>query len=425
MENLFEILDAGVSPFHCVDHAVKNLKDKGFEELDYGKFWQLVPGGKYVLAHHGTTLFAFTIGKDYEKGDMIRLAGAHTDYPNLRLKPHADFMTKSYAQVNVEVYGGAILSTWMDRPLGLAGRVMVRSKDLFAPKAILYRSKRPLLVIPNLAIHMNRAVNEGVELNRQVDMMPILDSLPGEMRTTDYFLSFLAEELDVKKEDILDFELGTFEMQGPCYVGARNTMVSSPRIDNQTSCAALLSAIEDGERADGINLIALFDNEEVGSKGKQGAGSTMLLNLLRRILVNLGHDLESAEADMYRGMLLSLDVAHALHPNKQGKMDITNQPVLGRGFCIKEACSQSYATDAEAISILRQICDQEGIPYQHFVNRSDMKGGGTIGSIISSVLPVPTVDMGVPQLAMHSARELMSEADQDALTAAVTAFFKA
>ena len=238
-----------------------------------------------------------------------------------------------------------------------------------------------------------------------------------------YFLSFLAEELAVKKEDILDFELNTYCVEEPAYVGIKETLLSSPRLDNQTSVAALLAAIVEGTRTDGINLIALFDNEEIGNTSKQGAASILLHDMVKRIYRSLGCSEEETDCAMYGGMLLSVDVAHALHPNHKEKMDITNHPVLGDGFCIKEACSQSYATDAKAIGILRQLCDQNKIAYQRFVNRSDVRGGGTLGSVASTLFPVRTVDIGIPLLSMHSARELMGRTDFDALASAVTAYF--
>ena len=425
MENqfLFHILKEGVSPFHCVSAVTEELEKEGFVRLDYEKSWNLELGGKYLVEHHGTTLFAFTIGEHYEKGDMVRLAAAHTDYPCFRIKPNPDFVTKGYAQINVEVYGGPILNTWLDRPLGLAGRVVTKGEDPFSPEIHYYRSEKAVLTIPNLAIHMNREVNKGVELNPQVDLMPILDLLSEEEKSTDYFLTFLSEELKVEKEDILDFELNTYCVEEPCYVGIKDSMISSPRLDNQTSVGALTLAIENGCRESGINLIALFDHEEIGNKSKQGAASLMIRDLLRRILMLLGNTEEEVEQAIYGGMLLSVDVAHGLHPNKVGKMDITNQPVLGKGFCIKEACSQSYATDSEAVSILWQICKEGNIPVQRFANRSDVRGGGTLGSVVSTLLPIRTVDMGIPILAMHSARELMGSSDMKSLTDAVTRFF--
>ena len=390
---LFDLLKEGVSPTHVVKSCEKRLKDAGFEKIAYEKEWNLKAGGRYYVDHHDTTLFAFTIPEDEMKKEekpAVRIAAAHTDFPCLRIKPSCDVVTNRYAQVNIEVYGGAILNTWLDRPLGVAGRVAVRGNDPFVPEMKYFASEKNLLTIPNLAIHMNREVNKGVELNKQIDMIPVAGLLAEEEKNADYFLSFLAKELSVAKEDILDFELSVYCKEQPEYVGVADDFISSPRLDNLTSCAALVSGILDAERKDGINLIALFDHEEIGSRSKQGAGSILL---------------------------------HDMHPNQSGKMDITNKPVLGSGFCIKEACSQSYATDCEAIAIIQQICDLKKIPYQKFVNRSDMAGGGTLGSIASALLPVKTVDIGIPLLAMHSARELMGAADQEALTELVTAYF--
>ncbi len=428
-EILFDLLKKGVSPVQAVSACEERLEHAGFERLEYKEEWELATGGKYYVNHHDTTLFAFTVGKKWGAGmaPQIRIAAAHTDFPCLRIKPSADVLSGGYAQVNVEVYGGAILNTWLDRPLGIAGRVAVRSEDVFAPVVREFVSEKNLLTIPNLAIHMNRDVNKGVELNKQTDMLPILglaveDVLPAEQRKTDYFLTFLADELSVKKEDILDFELTIFCKEEPQYIGLKDDFISSPRLDNLNSCAALVSGIIDAKRSEGLNMIALFDHEEIGSRSKQGAGSILLHDMLLRILKALGRG-ETSESDLYQSMILSVDVAHGLHPNQAGKMDITNKPVLGKGFCIKEASSQSYATDCEAIAIIQQICDEKKIPYQKFVNRSDMAGGGTLGSIASALLPVKTVDIGIPLLAMHSARELMGTADQQALKDLTEAYF--
>lgn len=421
---LFDLIQKGVSPVQAVRACEDRLAEAGFDELKYDEKWELRKGGKYYVKHHSTTLFAFSVGEEWNetKSPQIRIAAAHTDFPCLRIKPSADVTASGYAQLNVEVYGGAILNTWLDRPLGVAGRVAVRGEKPFQPKVMEFVSDRNLLTIPNLAIHMNREVNKGVELNKQVDMLPILALLQEEEKEADYFLTFLAQELSVKKEDILDFELTVFCREEPQFVGLRDDFISAPRLDNLTSCAALVSGLIDARRQEGINLIALFDHEEIGSRTKQGAGSILLHDMLLRILRSTGRE-DSAEADLYQSMILSVDVAHGVHPNQAGKMDITNKPVLGKGICIKESCAQSYATDCEAIAVIQQICETEEIPYQKFVNRSDMQGGGTLGSIASALLPVKTVDIGVPLLAMHSARELMGTADQQTLTALLKAYF--
>lgn len=420
-EILFDLLKKGVSPVQAVSACEERLAAAGFERLEYKEEWRIAAGGRYYINHYDTTLFAFTVGDDWGESmaPQIRIAAAHTDFPCLRIKPSADILTNGYAQVNVEVYGGAILNTWLDRPLGIAGRVAIKSDDVFAPIVREFVSEKNLLTIPNLAIHMNREVNKGVELNKQTDMLPVFGLAAEE---TDYFLTFLADELSVEKEDILDFELTVFCKEEPQYIGLKDELISSPRLDNLNSCAALVSGIIDAKRGEGVNMIALFDHEEIGSRSKQGAGSILLHDMLLRILKELGRE-ATAERDLYQSMILSVDVAHGLHPNQAGKMDITNKPVLGKGFCIKEASSQSYATDCEAIAIVQQICEAKKIPYQKFVNRSDMAGGGTLGSIASALLPVKTVDIGIPLLAMHSARELMGSADQQALKDLTEAYF--
>jgi aspartyl aminopeptidase len=269
---LFDLLKEGVSPAHVVKSCEKRLEDAGFEKIAYEKEWNLKAGGRYYVDHHDTTLFAFTIPEDEMKKEekpAVRIAAAHTDFPCLRIKPSCDVVTNRYAQVNIEVYGGAILNTWLDRPLGVAGRVAVRGNDPFVPEMKYFASEKNLLTIPNLAIHMNREVNKGVELNKQIDMIPVAGLLAEEEKNADYFLSFLAKELSVAKEDILDFELSVYCKEQPEYVGVADDFISSPRLDNLTSCAALVSGILDAERKDGINLIALFDHEEIGSRSKQ------------------------------------------------------------------------------------------------------------------------------------------------------------
>ena len=415
-------IESSVSPFHTVLYVMKELDEAGFERLFLGRKWKLKKGGKYYVNVYDSTIAAFCVGENWQ-GENFRFAAAHSDFPCLKVKPDCQMESNGYIKMNVEVYGGAILNTWLDRPLSAAGRVIIKTDDIMKPEVRFVDFKQPLFIIPNLAIHMNRDVNKGVGINNQVDLMPVLDSIPEDERTTDYFLSFLARELSVEKSDIIDFELNTFCMEEPCFVGVNDTMISSPRIDNQSSCRALLDAIEDGNRADGINIIALFDHEEIGSNSKQGAASIMLHDMLRRILRNMDLSENEIDESIYDAMLLSVDVAHALHPNKKEKMDITNMPVMGKGFCIKQACSQSYATDAQAIAILCQMCDEKGIPYQRFVNRSDSRGGSTLGSIAGTLLPVKTVDIGIPILAMHSACELMGVRDMKALSDCVTAFF--
>ncbi len=422
-ENLLKLLKEGTSAVMVVKEAERQLKEAGFEELRFSNTWGLTEGGKYYMKHHDTTLMAFTVGQQVELKEGFKIAAAHTDFPCLRIKPNPDVVVGGYAQVNVEVYGGAILNTWLDRPLSISGRIAVKSNDVMHPDMRYIDIKRPLMAIPNLAIHMNREVNKGVELNRQTDMLPIVGIFEKELNEKQVFLKFLAKEEGVAAEDILDYELWVYCMQEPVSFGMEDELLLSPRLDNLTSVQALLTGIIEGKQKKGINVIALFDHEEIGSRTKQGAGSLLLLNVLEKICDSFGKTTTQTKESIYESFLLSVDVAHGLHPNNAGKMDITNKPVLGGGLCIKEACSQSYATDCAAVAVVEQICQKAGVAYQKFVNRSDMAGGGTLGSIASSIIPIPTVDVGIPLLAMHSAAETMGKKDMESLTGLVREFF--
>lgn len=423
IEQLMELLKNATSQFHVVDCTEKELKKQGFEELCLKENWNLKKGGKYFLNHHGSTIFAFTIGEKFDGKDDFRIAASHGDFPGFRLKPNADMNQNGYLQVNTETYGGVILSSWLDRPLSVSGRVMVRTEDVFHPRTCLIDVKKPILTIPNLAIHMNREVNKGVELKKQVEMLPIA-GIASENVTNKDVLTFIAKELNVKTEDILDYELGIYNTDEPVLIGMHDEFLSSPRLDNLTSTHAITAALLEGERTAGINMMIVFDHEEVGSRSKQGAASTLLLHVLKKIYSAL----QLSEVDFINAMedslFMSVDVSHAYHPNYGAKYDLTNRNILNHGFAIKSACSQSYATDSEAIAIVQQICDKEGIAYQKFLNHSDSVGGGTLGAISSAILPIRTVDMGVPLLAMHSSRELMGVKDQESLIDFLTAYYR-
>lgn len=420
-ELFFHLLEKGTSAVMVVKEAERRLQEAGFEELSFSKIWGLAENGKYYVKHHDTTLFAFTVRKRGQLRDTIRIAAAHTDFPCLRIKPNPDVKAGGYAQVNVEVYGGAILNTWLDRPLSISGRVALASEEIL-PEMRYFSVERTLGVIPNLAVHMNREVNKGIELNKQKDLLPILGlEKEGEEKR---FLHFLARELDTEPENILDYELWVYCREKPQYAGLEEELILSPRLDNLTSVQALLTGIIESRCEEGINVIALFDHEEVGSRTKQGAGSLLLKDLLQRILRALDRTPAQISASLYDAFLLSVDVAHGLHPNQMEKMDITNKPVLGKGICIKEASAQSYATDCEAVAMVEQICRKADIPYQKFVNRSDMAGGGTLGAVASGLLPVRAVDIGVPLLAMHSAVETMGAKDIQSLTDLICAYFQ-
>lgn len=421
-EKLLHLVEEGTSPFHVTASVERQLLEAGFQELRMQQDWGLDNGGKYYVVYNGSSLAAFTIGRKFSFGDAFRIGAAHTDFPGLRIKPSPEILQDGYRQLNVEVYGGAILNTWLDRPLSAAGRAALRSRDIFHPEIRYVDLKVPFLTIPNLAIHLNRDMNKGVELNKQKDMIPVL-GLEGEEKKEDFFLEYLAAQLQVEKEEILDYELGLYNTDPGSFLGMNGEFISAPRLDNLTSVQALTTALTEGSRDRGVNVAVFFDHEEIGSKTKQGAGSVFLSSVLERILLSYGRSRERFLETFAESMLLSVDVGHALHPNKADKNDPTNKNVLGHGICIKESSIQSYATDSEAVAVIQQICDAEQIPYQKFVNRSDGTSGSTLGSIASSFLPVKTVDIGVPLLAMHSSRELMGTADQESLVRAVKAFY--
>lgn len=418
-----QYLNTSPTPYHCVSSAVSILKAAGFEELSMTAPFHIRQGGKYYLTPYDTMLFAFTVGTADFAAQSFHIAAAHTDYPCLHIKPTPELAAGGYFRLNTEVYGGPILNTWLDRPLSLAGRVALRSEKTYEPQLRLYDAGRPLLTIPNLAIHMNRKVNEGIELKKQCDLLPLF-GLKGEGEMNeDYFLEFLAKELRCAKEDILDFDLYVYSAEEGVQIGLNQEFFSAPRLDNQTSCYALLRAIADGTREDGINVIALYDNEEVGSHTKQGADSMLLMLLLEKIYAAFGMDKSALNDAILRSFLFSVDVAHALHPNHPEKYDPVNRALMNDGVVLKLGINQRYSYDSEAVAAAQQLCEKAGAKFKKFVNHADMPGGGTLGPIISSWLPMKTVDIGVPILAMHSARELMGVEDEEHLIRMMTEFF--
>lgn len=422
IDKLFGLLEKATSQFHTVEATKEQLLAEGFQELKLKKNWELKKGGKYLLDHHGSTIFAFTIGENFEAEDGFRIAASHGDFPGFRLKPNAEMEAGGYLQLNTETYGGAILASWLDRPLSVAGRVVLRTDDVFHPEVKLIDLKKPVLIIPNLAIHFNREMNKGVELRKQVEMLPIYGTTSEEL-TKGAFLEYIAEHLGVKVSDILDYDLTIYNTDTADYVGLANEFVSAPRLDNLSSTQALIDGITEGVREKGLNMMVVFDHEEIGSRSKQGACSTLMASILEKIYISLGYSSMDYTNAIEDSLLMSVDVSHAYHPNYGAKYDITNKHVLNTGFAIKAASNQSYATDTEAIGIVQQICDHGGIAYQKFLKHSDSTGGGTLGAIASAMLPVRTVDIGVPLLAMHSSRETMGVKDYESLVEFMEAYY--
>ncbi|WP_301860147.1 M18 family aminopeptidase [uncultured Megasphaera sp.] len=417
---LLNFIHRSPSPYHVVQTSMDLLKEAGFTELSPHAPWELHEGGSYVVTAFDSSLLAFTIGRHPRA--HLRIAAAHTDFPCLRVKPAASIMQGVYGKLNIELYGGMIRESWLDRPLSLAGKIATTGTDPFHPAIHVVDFHTPLLTIPRLAIHMNRHTNDGVALNPQKDMLPLMTLCDGS--TADSFLlDYLAEYCHCAVQDILSYDLTVYPAEEGCLLGLHNEFISSPRLDNLTSVYASIAGLANHTAADGIQAVALFDNEEVGSRTKQGAASLLLPTYLQRLYHALGYTDEDYRLDQSSAFVLSIDVAHAMHPNMPEKCDITNIPVLGHGIALKTACSQAYAGDAEAAAIITALCRSGNIPYQHFVNRSDIPGGSTLGSLLSSYFPVRTMDIGIPILAMHSARELMGAADLKALYDLIGLFF--
>ncbi len=425
---LLDLVHQAVSPWHTAAACSMRLEKAGFQRLEPGGEWHLERGASYYLEVFGSAVFAFAVGKgNLTESNALRLAAAHTDFPGLRIKPAASILKEGCGELNVEPYGGMMLASWQDRPLSIAGKIALRGSSAFAPELRLVDFASPLLTIPSLAIHMNRKVNEGVPIQKQKEMLPLMAVL-GKDGEQDFFAAWLSDRLGCARQDILSYELNLYPWEQGCQLGIAGEIVSAPRLDNLTSVEACLKGIEAAASAgdlQGLRVAAFFDNEEIGSRTKQGAGSGLLLQILERIYAALGYTGAQLWQSVSGGFMLSVDVAHGFHPNYGEKYDLTSKPMLNGGVVLKQAASQSYAGDAEAVAVISELCRQQDIPCQRFVNHSDQPGGSTLGSIASALVPMRTMDIGVPLLAMHSARETMGAADQQALNELIGSFFTA
>lgn len=428
-DRLLNRISVSTCSFTTAAEAIRTLEEQGFRELRLsGSEWQAEPGGNYYINVNDSTVYAFSIGKRFDctradgPGQMLRLALAHTDHPCLYVKSRPEVVSHGYGKLNTEIYGGPILNTWLDRPLSAAGKVILKTDSTFEPEVRIIDMKKPLFTIPNLAIHLNRDVNKGVELNRQTDMMPVA-CVGGNEVDEQFFMQMLSRRMNVSVSEILDYELYLYNCDAGDVIGFREDMISAPRLDNITSVEACLHGICGSGRENGINGVVLFDNEEIGSRTRQGADSVLLSMVVEKLYAALGAGEEAAKTAFVNGFALSLDVAHGFHPNKADKADPTNENPLGKGVVIKRSSAQNYVTNSEAVGSMMMLMENADIPYQKFASRSDATQGGTLGAIASKYLPMKIVDMGVPVLAMHSSRELMAVADQVSLERVVREFF--
>lgn len=420
MKQLFELLEQGVTASHVISYVKKDLLENGFQELTLQKPWKLEDNGKYYVNLYGSNCIAFKIGKIQNPKLSFRIAMAHSDYPTFQLKPEPLMVGKHVVRFNVEIYGGMYQKSWFDRPLGVAGKVVVRGDSSFAPKVYLYKSDRPLCIIPSLAIHMDRELNKKGAIDTAKELVPIAS-----ISENVDLLSEIAGKLKISKDDILDYDLYLYNMDLPMLVGLDESMLSAPKLDNLTSVGAILKGIRKAQVMDNmVDMLVVFDNEEVGSLSKQGADSELLPMVIHKIGNALSGESFSVSDVLERSFLLSVDVAHAHHPNYEEKSDTTNKAYLGGGFCIKRSVGQKYGTTAESAAVIKDICEKRKIPYSIAVNRTGIPGGSTLGPIVTSHLPMPCADIGMPVLAMHSACELGSVLDYEALKNIITAFYE-
>ena len=415
LKDLMNFLDSSVTMFHAINECEKVLKDSGYIYLPENEKWN-IRAGKYYTKRNSSSLIAFDIANgDYH----FQISAAHSDSPTFKLKDRPVIESNGYLKLNVEAYGGMIDATWLDKPLTLAGRVMVDTSDGIETR-LLYIDK-DLLIIPNVPIHFNREINKGFTFNNQVDMLPVLSA--GNLSEAD-FDKMLAKELNVKPEVILAKDLYLVNRQKAAVIGYDNELISSGRLDDLECVYTSLIGFIEAMNNDHINVFAVFDNEEVGSVTKQGAMSTFLVSTLNRINKALGKSDEDYYRAISKSMLISCDNAHALHPNHPELFDVKNRPVLNKGIAIKESANQKYTTDAFSRAILKKILDKNNIPYQTFANRSDIIGGSTLGNLSNTAVSMNAVDIGLPQLAMHSAYETAGAKDVEYAIEALRAFFE-
>ncbi len=414
--DLIHFIAKSPSTFHAVRGIKAALLYAGFTEIREEDTWQIKKGGKYVVTRNGSALIAFTVPQ--EGAEAFHITASHCDSPTFKIKENPEIADGPYVKLNVEGYGGMIMSTWLDRPLSVAGRLLVTENGHLAEKLVAIDGT--MLVIPSVAIHMDRSVNQHKEWKFQKDMLPLY----GMTGAKTPFMDVIAAAAKVKAEDILAHDLILYSRVPGTIWGEEREFISSPKLDDLQCAFACFRGFTQGQKEKYISVYALFDNEEVGSATSQGAGSTFLANTLERLARSLGYSYDETMAMIARSFMISADNAHSVHPNHPEYADPVNRPVINGGIVIKYSAAQKYATNAFSAAYFKKLCKDHDIPTQTFTNHSDNPGGSTLGNISNTVIAMPTVDIGLPQLAMHSSYETAGVKDTAYLVDAVTKFYE-
>ncbi len=414
-QKMMDFIDASPTAFHVVDNIRKDLVKRDFVELKESEEWDLKPGN-YFVTRNDSAVISFKIPKKNYKG--FHMIASHSDSPSFKIKENPEMEAAgAYIKLNVERYGGMLCAEWFDRPLSVAGRVLVNKKGKVESK--LVNIDRDLLMIPSLAIHMNREANDGYKYNAQTDMIPVF----GDKGAADSFFALVAKEAGVKNSDILGHDLFLYNRVKPIFWGANEEFIGSSRLDDQECVYCSFEGFVAAKPKDYVAMHCVFDNEEVGSGTKQGAASTFLKDTIERINDGLGRTTQQYHTAIANSFMISADNAHAVHPNHADKADPVNRPVMNEGIVIKFNADQKYTTDAVSAAQFKVLCQEAQVPFQIFTNRSDMRGGSTLGNISTTQVAVSTVDIGLAQLGMHSPYESAGSKDPEYLSKVSEVFF--
>ena len=415
-KGLISFLDESPTAFHAVASIKKKLVANGYSELAESEKWELTEGGKYFVTRNDSSIIAFRVPSFNFAGFMI--SAAHSDSPAFKVKENPEIVENGYVKLNVEGYGGMLMAPWLDRPLSVAGRVIVKSGNRYEVK--LVNVDRDLLIIPNVAIHMNHDANKNQTWNAQVDMLPILGSAD---ETKGTFMRIVAEAAEVNEDEIISHDLFVYARDKGKIWGGSDEYISAPHLDDLQCVYGCLEGFLGANNSSSVPVLAVFDNEETGSLTKQGADSTLLEDVLKRISLSCSKDEEGYYRAVSSSFMVSADNAHALHPNHPEKADPVNRPAINKGIVIKFNAAQHYTTDAVSCAVYRDLCESNDIPVQVFTNRSDSRGGSTLGNVSNAHVSLNTVDIGLAQLAMHSCYETAGAKDTKHLINAMTIFY--